>query len=203
MTLTALALNCTLKPGDGDSSTALMLSQLCEQLAAHDVSHSTVRVANFDIRPGVSADEGDGDEWPAIRAQVLDADILVLGTPIWLGAPSSLCKRVVERFDAMLGETDDAGRTPLFGKVAVVAVVGNEDGAHHVAAECFQWLVDVGYTIPASGSVYWVGEAMGSVDYNQLEKTPDKVVASLAMMAGNAAHLARFLKSATYPGAPA
>ena len=200
MTLTALALNCTLKPGDGDSSTALMLDQLCDQLATHDVKHRTVRVANYDIKPGVSADEGDGDEWPAIRSLVLDADILVMGTPIWLGAPSSLCKRVVERFDAMLGETDDAGRTPLFGKVAIVAVVGNEDGAHHVAAECFQWLSDVGYTIPASGSVYWVGEAMGRVDYNQLPTTPDKVASSLAMTAGNAAHLARLLKAETYPG---
>lgn len=178
-----------------------MLEQLCEQLSHHGVSHRTVRVANHDIKPGVTADEGDGDEWPAIREMVLDADILVMGTPIWLGAPSSICKRVVERFDAMLGETDDAGRTPLFGKVAVVAVVGNEDGAHHVAAECFQWLGDVGYTIPASGSVYWVGEALGSVDYNQLGTTPEKVASSLAMTASNAAHLAQLLKSTNYPGA--
>lgn len=200
MTLSALALNCTLKPGDGASSTALMLDQLCAQLAAHDVSHETLRVADYDIRPGVSADEGDGDQWPAVRAKALEADILVMGTPIWLGSPSSLCKRVVERFDAMLGETDDAGRTPLFGKVAVVAVVGNEDGAHHVAAECFQWLNDVGYTIPAAGSVYWVGEAMGSVDYNQLPHTPESVASSLAMTAGSAAHLARLLKASRYPG---
>lgn len=200
MNLSALALNCTLKPGDGASSTALMLEQLCEQLAELDVSHQTVRVANHDIKPGVSADEGDGDEWPAIRAKMLEADILVMGTPIWLGSPSSLCKRVVERLDAMLGEADDLGRTPLFGKVAIVAVVGNEDGAHHVAAECFQWLSDVGYTIPASGSVYWVGEAMGSVDYNQLPETPDKVASDLAMTASSAAHLARLLKSETYPG---
>jgi len=84
--------------------------------------------------------------------------------------PSRSSQRVVERLDAMLGETDEAGRMPTFGKVAVVAVVGNEDGAHHVAAECYQWLNDTGFTIPVSGSVYWVGEAMGSIDYNQLEE---------------------------------
>ena len=96
---------------------------------------------------GVTSDEGDGDEWPAIRQQVLDADLLVLGTPIWMGQPSSVAKRVLERFDAFLSETDDAGRMPSYGKVAVVAVVGNEDGAHHVSAEVFQALVDVGFVL--------------------------------------------------------
>jgi hypothetical protein len=92
---------------------------------------------------------------------------------------------------------------PTFGKVAVVAVVGNEDGAHHVAAECYQWLNDVGFTIPAAGAVYWVGEAMGSVDYQDLDETPEAVASSLEMTASSAAHLARLLVADGYPGRPA
>jgi multimeric flavodoxin WrbA len=201
--LRALALNCTLKRSPESTSCELMLTQLAEELDGHDVDTEILRVVDFDVKPGVRADEGDGDAWPGIREKLLAADILVLGTPIWMGSPSSVCKRVVERLDAMLSEADDAGRIPTFDKVAVVAVVGNEDGAHHVAAECFQWLNDTGFSIPTSGSVYWVGEAMGSVDYNQLEETPEKVAENLRMTASSAAHLARALRSAPYPGVPA
>jgi multimeric flavodoxin WrbA len=200
---TALALNCTLKRSPGRSSCGLMLGHLAERLAGHGVHTDHVRVADHTIHPGVSADEGDGDEWPTIRDQILAADILVLGTPIWLGAPSSLAKRVAERLDAMLGETDDRQRFPTFGKVAVVAVVGNEDGAHHVSAECYQWLADVGFTIPATGTVYWVGEAMGSTDYQDLPEIPETVAGTLDMVASNAAHLAGLLAEARYPGVAA
>jgi len=89
---------------------------------------------------------------------------------------------------------------PSFGKVAVVAIVGNEDGAHHCHAEIFQALNDVGFTIPATAGTYWVGEAMGSTDYKDLRKPYDKTVQATKMLAANAAHLAGLLKSATYPG---
>ena len=89
---------------------------------------------------------------------------------------------------------------PSFGKVAVVAVVGNEDGAHHCHAEIFQALNDVGFTIPAGGGTYWVGEAMGSVNYEDLSKPYEKTVKTTEMLAANAAHVARLLKSASYPG---
>lgn len=77
---------------------------------------------------------GDGDQWPQIREKVLAADILLLSTPVWLGHPSSVAQRVLERLDAELSNTDDAGRPALTGKVAVVSVVGNEDGAHKAIA---------------------------------------------------------------------
>ena len=200
MTISALALNCTLKPSPAPSSTGLMLDHLAERFRSCDVTVDHVRVADHEVRPGVTADEGDGDEWPDLRRRLLDADILVMGTPIWLGSPSSLCKRVVERLDAMLGESDDRQRLPTFGKVAVVAVVGNEDGAHHVSAECYQWLADVGFTIPATGTVYWVGEAMGSTDYQDLPRIPEKVDSTLDMVASNATHLATLLAGSAYPG---
>lgn len=74
---------------------------------------------------------------PELRQRVLDADILVLATPIWLGHPSSICQRVLERLDAELSETDDEGRMLTYDKVAAVADVGNEVGAHKVSADVF------------------------------------------------------------------
>ena len=102
--------------------------------------------------------------------------------------------------DAFLGETDGNGRMPSFGKVAVAAIVGNEDGAHNVTAQLFQALNDVGFTIPAGGACYWVGEAMHATDFQDLPETPDKISQTAAMLASNAAHLAGLLKQAAYPG---
>lgn len=117
-----------------------------------------------------------------------------------MGQPSSVCKRVLERMDAFLDETDAEGRMPSYSKVAVVAVVGNEDGAHHVSAELFQALNDVGWTIPAIGCCYWVGEAMGDKDFKDLKATPKAVSKTAGMVAANAAHLAGVLKSSPYGG---
>ena len=200
--LTAFALNCSLKSSGEEekSSTDRMLSDLLAALGRHGVTGSITRALDHDIRPGVLSDMGEGDDWPALRQRIIEADIFILGTPIWMGQRSSVAKRVLERLDAFLSEADEAGRMPAAGKVALVAVVGNEDGAHHCHATCFQALADVGFTIPANAGCYWVGEAMGSVDYVDLETIPDKVAEILAMAASNAAHLAGLLKKARYPG---
>ena len=202
MKLKALALNCTLKPdASKPSSTDRMIGVLERAFAKNEVTLTeTVRVAALDIKPGVTSDEGDGDAWPELRAKILAHDILILGGPIWMGQLGSVAKRVLERMDAFLSETDAKGRTPSFGKVAVAAIVGNEDGAHASVAQMFQALNDVGWTIPAAGSCYWVGEAMGSIDFKDLKKVPDKVTESAAMLASSAAHLAGLLKRRPYPG---
>ncbi len=135
-----------------------------------------------------------------IREKVLEADILLIGTPVWLGQPSSVCKRALERMDAFLEETDDWGRMVSYGKVAAVAIVGNEDGAHHVSAEVFQAVNDVGFTIPANAVAYWVGEAMGSTNFIDLEEIPEEVETMIAMLARNTAHLAGVMKQSQYPG---
>lgn len=197
--LTAFALNCTLKPSPAPSSTELLMTQALEALEEHGVTSSSVRLADFDIKPGVEADMGDGDAWPEIRRQVLAADILVLATPTWMGHMTSIAQRALERLDAELSVTDDAGRPILFDKVAIVANVGNEDGAHQISAELFQALNDVGYTIPAQGVTYWHGEAMGSTDYSDLDETPEVVQGTNKTVAANAAHLARALKISSYP----
>ncbi|MFD6398866.1 flavodoxin family protein [Nocardia sp. NPDC060249] len=197
--LRALALICTLKPSPSASSSVLIADQVLAELATHGVDGDSVRVADFDIRPGVSADEGDGDQWPQIRRRVLDADIVLLATPTWLGHLSSIAQRVLERLDAELSNTDDAGRPAMFGKVGIAAIVGNEDGAHKIAADTFQALDDIGFTIPAQGCTYWNGEAMGSIDYNDLPGTPDAVRETTRTMARNAAHLAGLLRAQNYP----
>ena len=199
MALTALALNCTLTPSPASSSSELMASQVLDALAEHGVTGSMIRVVDHDVRPGVQTDMGDGDAWPAIRRQLLATDILVLATPTWLGQHSSVAQRVFERLDAELSETDEAGRTLTSGKVAVVAVVGNEDGAHHITGITLQVLNDVGFSIPAQGGVYWNGEAMHTTDYQDLDETPETVASTTKTLAANAAHLARLLQTQEYP----
>ena len=176
-----------------------MLDQVLAALAQHDIRTDSARVVDVDLKPGVSADEGDGDQWPDLRTRIMDAQILVVATPIWMGRPSSIAQRVLERLDAVLGEIGDDGRYPTFGKVAIPAVVGNEDGAHHVHAQLCQGLVDVGFTIPGGSPPDWVGEAMGSTDFKDLDAVPDKVRETIRTIASNAAHLARLLADHPYP----
>jgi multimeric flavodoxin WrbA len=200
--LQVLAFNCSLKSAHGreKSSTEALLKQLLQALEKHGAGGEIIRAVDFNIKPGVTSDEGEGDDWPVLRKRVIAADILVLGTPIWLGQPSSVAKRVLERMDAFLNETDAKGRMPSYGKVAVAVVVGNEDGAHHTAAELFQALVELGFTIPAGGFTYWVGEAMTGKEYKSLFKTPKAVADWTPLLASNTAHLARLLKDRKYPG---
>ncbi len=200
MKLNALLINCTLKRTHGHSSTARLLGEIEQAFAPHEVSCESVRIADLTIMPGVSANEGPGDDWPAVRRQILASDIVVIGTPIWMGHLCSLAQRVCERLDAFLDEKDDQDRTPVYGKVMACAIVGNEDGAHAVSAALFQGLNDVGFTIPAMGVTYWVGEAMGDKNYIDLDHTPRHVASATKMLAANAAHLARVLKAAPYPG---
>ena len=197
--LSALTLVCTLKQSPAESSSELLARHIDEALSEHGVTGETVRVVDHDVRFGVSTDEGDGDGWPAIRARMLAADLLVITTPIWMGQPSSVCKMVLERLDAELSETDDDGRLLTYGKVAVVGVVGNEDGAHHTIAECLQGLNDVGFSVAANAGTYWVGEAMQGVDYQDHDSTPEKTAAATRSAVANAVHLARLLKAEQYP----
>lgn len=199
--LTAVAINCSLSAQGRSSSTDAMIAVLTEQFEALNVKVAPpIRIAAHHVKWGVTSDEGPGDDWPDIRGKILAADILIFGTPIWMGQPSSVAKLVLERMDAFLGETDEAGRMPSYSKVAVAAIVGNEDGAHNVTAQLFQALNDTGWTIPAVAACYWVGEAMHGVDFQDLEHRPRKVTATAKMVAANAAHLARLLNASPYPG---
>jgi multimeric flavodoxin WrbA len=202
MTLKALAFNCSLKSAKTKepSSTDALLGQLVQQLRGLDVETEVIRAVDHDIKPGTDHDMGKGDAWPALREKMLAAEILIIATPIWLGQPSSVAKRVLERIDAFIEELDDRQRMKTFGKVGLVAVVGNEDGAHHVSAEIYQALNDLGFSLAPTAVTYWVGEAMTGKEYSEFKTPPKKVALATAMAAAGAAHLAKLLKANPYPG---
>lgn len=197
--LTALVLNCTLKPSPVKSSTDKLADELRHELTQQAVTSTTVRIADYDIKPGVEADMGDGDQWPEIRKQMLAADILIIATPTWMGHMTSFAQRALERLDAELSDTDDEGRYLTYGKVGAAVVVGNEDGAHHISAELFQGLNDVGFSLAPNAVTYWNGQAMGKIDYNDLKETPENVASTTKMVAANTAHLARVLADNQFP----
>ncbi|MFJ6698105.1 flavodoxin family protein [Streptomyces sp. NPDC091272] len=194
-----LSLVCTLSPSPKPSSSQHLAEQAGAQFAKLGAEVETVRVVDHDVRPGVELDMGDGDAWPALREKVLAADILLLATPIWLGHASSVCQRVLERLDAELSESDEEGRLLTYGKVATVAVVGNEDGAHKVSADLFQGLNDLGFSLAPGAVTYWVGEAQQGTDYQDLDETPESVASTTHTLAVNALHLAEQLRRTPYP----
>ena len=152
----ALVINCTLKPSPQPSNTEALAGVVVEGLEKDGVDVEVVRAVDLDIAPGVTSEPlRDGDAWPAVHAKLLDAAILVVASPTWLGRPSSVAQRVLERMDALLSETDDQGRPVAYNRVAGVVVTGNEDGAHHVISEISGALADLGYTVPGQAWTYW------------------------------------------------
>lgn len=155
MSTHATIINCTLKRSPAASNTEALARVLLAALQEKGASCELIRAVDLNLLPGVSTDEGEGDDWPAVHAKLLASEILILATPTWFGQPSSVVKRVIERMDAMLSETDDDGRPVAFDRVAGFVVTGNEDGAHHVIAELAQAVNDIGYTVPAQAWTYW------------------------------------------------
>ena len=151
----ALVLNCTLKKSPGSSNSEALARIVTGALEKEGVEIEFVRLVDHTIHPGVLSDMGNGDEWPAIREKLLAAEILIVATPTWVGLPSSLAQRMIERMDAMLSETDDEGRPVALNRVAGVVVTGNEDGAHNVIFTVSGALGDIGYTIPGQAWTYW------------------------------------------------
>ena len=165
----ALVINCTLKRSPEPSNTEGLAEVVIEALREAEVDVDTVRAVDRQIAPGVSSDEGGEDEWPAIHQRLLAAEILVIATPTWLGRPSSVAQRVLERMDAMLSETDGEGRPIAYNRVAGVIVTGNEDGAHHVISEVSGALADIGYTIPGQAWTYWNRGPGPGEDYSETD----------------------------------
>ena len=152
----AVVLNCTLKASPEPSSTEALARVLIAELESNGVACDMVRLADYDIPPGVVSEAiRPGDEWPALRERVLAAEILVVATPTWFGQPSSVAKRALERMDAFLSEAREDGRPIAYDRVAGFVVTGNEDGAHHVIAELAQIVIDLGYTVPGNAWTYW------------------------------------------------
>ncbi|GEL47543.1 NAD(P)H-dependent oxidoreductase [Cellulomonas hominis] len=192
----AVVLNCTLKPSPEPSNTDALARVVVDALVGHGVEVSTVRLADHHLPPGVASDLGDGDDWPAIRARILDAEILVVATPTWVGHPSSYAQRALERMDAMISETDDDGRPVAYNRVAGVVVTGNEDGAHHVVSEVAGALVDIGFTIAPQGWTYWNRGPGPGPSYAETDEGHDWSASTGRAMAQNLVGVARALAAA-------
>ena len=166
MDVSALFLNCTLKPSPDVSNTQALIDKVAGLMTRQGVACTAVRVADRAVGTGISSDLGPGDGWPAILEQVLATDILVIGTPIWLGHMSSICQRVIERLDDTYSAYDPVnGQFPLYGKVGAVIVTGNEDGAQSTSSEVLYALQSFGCTVPPNSDVYWVGDAGAGPSY--------------------------------------
>lgn len=198
----ALVLNCTLKPSPATSNTQALANIVIEALEGHGVNVETIRLVDHDIRPGVETDMGEGDAWPAIHDKLLESQILVVATPTWVGKPSSMAQRMIERLDAMISETDDQERPVAYNRVAGVVVTGNEDGAHHVISEVAGGLIDIGYTVPGQAWTYWnMGPGPGP-SYCDTDHGQDWSAKTGRAMASNLVAVARALEQSPVPTPP-
>lgn len=199
----ALILNCTLKRSPKVSNTDALIDKVVHEFAGYRISSQVVRIADYVIHPGVSSDEGDGDEWPKIIPLIRECDIFIIATPIWVGFTGSLAQRVIERLDAVFYDKDlidsKTGQYLLYGKVGGVIVTGNEDGAHNVVARVMWALNEFGCTIPPNANTYWVGEAGPGPSYLESGQKLLYTNETLRYMAHNLVYMAELLKKNPIP----
>jgi multimeric flavodoxin WrbA len=161
--LRAVYVNCTLKRSPELSNTQRLMDNSIAIMRANGVTVEEIRAVDHDIAPGVETDMMEHgfarDDWPPIERRVLAADILVIGTPIWLGDKTSVCTRVIERLYGYSGQVNDDGQWIYYGRVGGVVVTGNEDGIKHVAMNVLYSLQHLGYVIPPQADCGWIGEA--------------------------------------------
>jgi multimeric flavodoxin WrbA len=195
MALKALILNCTLKPSPSVSNTGALIAHAVDEYKKLGVETEEVRVRDYDIKFGVSNDEGDGDEWPKIYEKIKACNILVIATPIWFGVRGSVCQMVLERLDGSYGDGDAiTGQYPLYNKVGACIVTGNEDGAHDICANTLFNLTHLGCTIAPNSDSYWVGTAGPGPSY--IEAHGEKHLytnRTIRYLAHNSAYMAQLL----------
>ncbi len=161
--LSALFLNCTLKKSPELSHTEQLMKLSQKIMEAVGVETEMIRPVDHDIAPGVYPDMTQhgwsSDEWPEIQKKVMATDILIVGTPIWLGEKSSIATLVTERLYSFSGETNEQGQYSYYGKAGGCVVTGNEDGIKHCSMSILYGLQHIGYTIPPQADAGWIGEA--------------------------------------------
>ena len=206
--LKALFLNCTLKKSPEQSHTAELMNLSQQLMEAVGVRVDIIRPVNHDIAFGVYSDMTehgwDVDEWPVIQDKVMDADILVVGTPIWLGEKSSVATMVIERLYSYSGKTNDHGQYSYYGRTGGCIVTGNEDGVKHCSMSILYGLQHIGYTIPPQADAGWIGEVGPGKSYaDEGSGGPqnDFTNRNTTFMTWNLMHTARMLKDNT--GIPA
>jgi multimeric flavodoxin WrbA len=165
----ALFINCTLKPSPAFSNTDALINKAAAQLKEQGVHTEVIRLVDYEVKAGVSSDEGKGDEWPDVLKKVKACDIFIIATPIWMGHLASTAQRIIERLDDTFYNKDlsdeKTGQYFTYNKVAGCLVTGNEDGAHSCAAQVLWAMQELGFTIPPNVNAYWVGLAGEGDDY--------------------------------------
>lgn len=201
MNLKAVFLNCTLKKSPETSNTEALINKAVSLFKEHDVESKVIRIADYKVAFGVTSDEGHGDAWPQILAEIKDSDILIIGSPIWLGDKSSICKMVIERIDGSTSEQDEeTGQYPLYNKIGGVLVTGNEDGAKKVSSEVLFSLNHSGCTIPPNSMAYWVGEAGPGPSFIDADGGKHMWTnKNLRFLVSNTVYFARLLKERPIP----
>ena len=201
--LTALFINTTLKPSPEGSNTQGLIDISAEIMRRQGVSIDQFRAVDHDIPPGVwpdMTDHGHGsDAWPELFEKVMDADILVVGTPIWLGEKSSVCTRVIERLYGNSSQLNESGQYAYYGRVGGCLVTGNEDGIKHCSMNILYSLQHLGYVVPPQADAGWIGEAGPGPSYlDEGSGGPenDFTNRNTTFMTWNLLHVARLLKEA-------
>ena len=200
--LRAVFINTTLKVSPEFSHTQALMEVSQGIMQAQGVAVEHLRAADFTLAPGVQPDMTEHgferDDWPDIFARVAAADILVIGTPIWLGERSSICTRVIERLYAQSGQLNDKGQYVYYGKVGGCLVTGNEDGIKHVAMGVLYALQHLGCTIPPQADAGWIGEVGPGASYGDdgIGLDNDFTNRNTTFMTWNLLHLARMLRDA-------
>lgn len=201
--LSALFLNCTLKPTGTLSNTEKLLDVPRAIMEANGVAVEVLRPVDYELPPGVYPDMREHgfsrDDWPELSKKVMAADILVLGTPIWLGEESSVCRRVIERLYGESGRLNDKGQYIYYGRTGGCIVTGNEDGVKHCAMTVLYALQHLGYCIPPQADAGWIGEAGPGPSYADDESGgPDNdfTQRNATFMTWNLLHMARMLREA-------
>lgn len=205
--LHALFVNTSLETKPEASHTRLLLNASAAIMEKNGVTCEHVHLAAHDVPPGVYPDMTEHgrerDEWPAIWKRVRAANILIVGTPLWLGEESSICRILIERLYAMSGELNDKGQSIYYGKVGGCAITGNEDGVKHAAMTIGYALSHLGYTIPPQADCGWIGEAGPGPSYGDDDGQGGRVgfdndftQRNTTIMTWNCMHLARLLRDA-------
>jgi multimeric flavodoxin WrbA len=201
--LRAVYINCTLKRSPDVSNTRALADRSIAIMERNGVSVEVIRAVDREIATGVRPDMTEygweRDEWPEIFAKVLQANILVLLTPIWLGEKSSVCTRVIERLYGNSHLLNDAGQWAYYGRVGGCIITGNEDGAKHCAMNILYSLQHLGFTIPPQADAAWLGEVGPGPSYlDPGSGGPDSDFTNrnTTFLTWNLMHLARILKDA-------
>ena len=201
--LRALFVNCTLKPSPELSHTEGLMRISMEIMERNGVQVDLIRAVDHDLAPGVWPDMREhgaaSDDWPELYERVQAADILVIGSPIWLGDKSSVCTRVIERLYACSSLLNEAGQYAYYGKVAGCLITGNEDGIKHCSMNILYSLQHLGYVIPPQADAGWIGEAgpgPSYLDEGSGGPANDFTNRNTTFMTWNVLHLARMLKDA-------